>query len=246
MDSLVDADVQRARDGDARRVVEDAARVPDASPGRVIFPYPLAAIPARYAIERGDWRHAMKLAPPGSHVLFAEALTYFARALGAARSGAPEAATRAVHQSEELRDEITRAHNDDWSAEAAVTHLSAVAWATWAHGQPEEALRLMRRAADLEDERQFMTPGRLMPARELLGDLLLALQRPAEALTAFEASQKRAPERFRGLYGAAQAATQSNDIAQAKRYFARLVEMAGQGDGRPELAQARAFLATHP
>jgi uncharacterized protein HemY len=104
----------------------------------------------------------------------------------------------------------------------------------------------MRRAADLEDERQFMTPGRLVPARELLGELLLELQRPAEALTAFVASQQRAPERFRSLYGAAQAAAQSGDIAQAQRYFGRLVAMAGQGDGRPELAQARAFLAAHP
>jgi tetratricopeptide (TPR) repeat protein len=246
MDYLVYAYLQMARDGDARRVVADAARVPDASPGRVLFPYPLAAIPARYAIERGDWRHAMALTPPGSHVRFVEALTYFARALGAARNGAPEAAMRAVHQIEGLRDEITRAHNDDWTAEAEVTHLSAAAWATWAQGQPEEALRLMRHAADLEDERQFMTPGRLVPARELLGELLLALQRPAEALTAFEASQQRAPERFRSLYGSAQAAVHSNDIAQAKRYFARLVEMASQGDERPELAQARAFLAAHP
>jgi hypothetical protein len=246
MDYLVYAYLQLARDGDARRVVEDAARVPDASPGRVIFPYPLAAIPARYAIERGDWRHAMTLTPPGSPVRFAEALTYFARALGAARSGAPEAAMRAVHQIAGLRDEITRAHNDDWTAEAEVTHLSAAAWATWAQDQPEEALRLMRRAADLEDERQFTTPGRLVPARELLGDLLLALQRPAEALTEFEASQKRAPERFRGLYGAAQAAAQSGDMTQAQRYFGRLVEIAGQGDGRPELAQARAFLAARP
>src|SRR5262249_45192200 len=97
-----------------------------------------------------------------------------------------------------------------------------------------------------EDERQFTTPGRLVPARELLGDLLLALQRPAKALPEFAASQQRAPERFRGLYGAAQAAAQSGDMAQAKDYFGRLVEMAGQGDGRPELAQARAFLAAHP
>jgi hypothetical protein len=192
MDFLAYAYLQLARDDDARRVVEDAARMLDASPGHFIFPYPLAAIPARYAIERGNWRQAMTLTPPGSHVPFVENLTYFARALGAARSGAPDAAMRAVHQIEGLRDEITRAHNDDWTAEAEVTHLSAAAWATWAKGQPEEALRLMRRAADIEDEWQFMTPGRLVPGRELLGELLLALQRPAEALTEFEASQKRA------------------------------------------------------
>ena len=106
----------------------------------------------------------------------------------------------------------------------------------------------MRRAADTEDtsEKHIMTPGRIVPARELLGELLLELRRPAEALTEFEASQRREPERFRGIYGAAQAAAQSGDLAQAKHYFARLVEMAGQGDGRPELAQARAFLAANP
>ena len=135
---------------------------------------------------------------------------------------------RAVHQIAGLRDAITRAHNDDWTAEAEVTHLSAAAWATWAQGQPEEALRLMRRAADLEDARQFTTPGRLVPARELLGELLLALQRPAEALTVFAASQQRAPERFRGLYGTAQAAAHSGDMAQAQRYFGRLVAIAGR------------------
>ena len=101
MDYLVYAYLQLARDADARRVVEDAARVPDASPGRFIFPYPITAIPARYAIERGDWRQAMTLTPPGSHVRFAEALTYFARALGAARDRRGH--QRGVHRAAERR-----------------------------------------------------------------------------------------------------------------------------------------------
>lgn len=91
-----------------------------------------------------------------------------------------------------------------------------------------------------------MTPGRLLPARELLGELLLELKRPAEALREFETSQQREPDRFRGLYGAAQAAAQNGDLAKAKRYFARLVENGGQGAERPELAKARAFLAANP
>jgi len=248
MDYLVYAYLQLARDGDARRVVEDAALVPDAYPGRFIFPYQIAAIPARYAIERGDRHQAMTLSPPGSQIRFAEALTHFARALGAARSGDPEAATREVQHLEGLRDGIKHVHNDYWATEVEVSRLGAAAWTAWAQGKSEEALRLMRRAADTEDtsEKHIMTPGRIVPARELLGELLLELRRPAEALTEFEASQRREPERFRGIYGAAQAAAQSGDVAQAKRYFARLVEMAGQGDGRPELAQARAFLAAHP
>jgi predicted Zn-dependent protease len=95
-------------------------------------------------------------------------------------------------------------------------------------------------------EKHIVTPGRIVPARELLGEMLLALKRPAEALKEFEASRLREPERFRGYYGAAQAAAQSGDRTKAKRYFAKLVEMAGQGAARPELAQARAFLAANP
>ena len=106
----------------------------------------------------------------------------------------------------------------------------------------------MRSAADIEDknEKHIVTPGRIVPARELLGDMLLELKRPAEALAEFEASQRREPDRFRGLYGAAQAATQSGDTAKAKRYYGRLIEIAGQGTARPELVQARTFLAANP
>lgn len=96
-----------------------------------------------------------------------------------------------------------------------------------------------------KSEKHIVTPGRILPARELLGDMLLELKRPAEALREFQASQTREPERFRGLYGAAQAAAQSGDVEKAKRYFARLVEMAAQGEARPELTEARKFLAAN-
>jgi tetratricopeptide (TPR) repeat protein len=129
-----------------------------------------------------------------------------------------------------------------------VSRLAAAAWTALAQGQRDDALRLMRSAADIEDknEKHIVTPGRLLPARELLGEMLLELKRPDEALQEFETSQTREPERFRGLYGAAQAAAQSGDKAKAKQYFARLVEVAGQGAARPELAQARTFLAANP
>ena len=105
----------------------------------------------------------------------------------------------------------------------------------------------MRSAADIEDksEKHIVTPGRIAPARELLGDLLLAMKRPAEALAAFEASQLREPDRYRGLSGAALAASQSGDRAKARTYYARLVEVAGGGAARPELVQARAFLSAN-
>jgi uncharacterized protein HemY len=103
----------------------------------------------------------------------------------------------------------------------------------------------MRTAANTEDknEKHIVTPGRIVPARELLGDMLLELKQPALALKEFEASHKREPDRYRGLSGAAQAAAQSGDVAKAKHYYARLMEVAGGGDPRPELARARTFLA---
>jgi len=232
MDYMEYAYLQLARDKDATRIVEEAARVSGAN--RFSGPYALAAIPARYAVEPSKYP-------------FADALTYFARALGAARSGDPASADSDVQQLAQLRDALKAAKNDYWATEVEVSRLGASAWTAFARGRHEEALGLMRSAADLEDkgEKHIVTPGRIVPARELLGDMLLELKRPAEALKEFEASQTREPDRFRGLYGAAQAAAQSGDIAKAKRYFSRLVEMAGQGDPRPELTGARSFLAAN-
>ncbi|HYB42176.1 MAG TPA: hypothetical protein VEL75_10430 [Candidatus Methylomirabilis sp.] len=248
MDYMVYAYLQLARDGDARRVVVEATQISTAGAARFTAPYALAAIPARYAVERGDWTQAAKLEPVASTFPFTEALTYFARALGAARTGDVAAAEREVQQLAVRRDALKTAKNEYWANEVEVSRLGASAWTAWAEGKPDEAVGLMQRAADIEDrsEKHIVTPGRIAPARELLGELLLELKRPAEALQAFEASQMREPDRFRGLYGAAQAAAQSGDGAKARRYYARLVTVAGQGDPRPELAQARAFLAANP
>ena len=217
------------------------------SANRYAGPYALAAIPARYAIERGEWSQAAKVEPIPSKYPFADALTYFARALGAARSGDPASAESDVQQLAQLRDALRIAKNEYWANEVEVSRLGAAAWVAWGRGKQEEALGLMRSAADMEDksEKHIVTPGRILPARELLGDMLLELKQPAEALKEFEASQTREPDRFRGLYGAAQAAAQSGDIGKAKRYFTRLVDIAGQGQPRPELAEARKFLSAN-
>jgi tetratricopeptide (TPR) repeat protein len=202
-------------------------------------------MPARYVIERGDWRSAAKLHAVRSQYPYADALTYFARALGAARSGDGAMAEKDVQQLNALRDALKSAKDDYWATEVEVSRLGAAAWAALARGKHEEALSLMRSAADIEDraEKHIVTPGRIVPARELLGDMLLELKRPAEALREFESSQTREPDRFRGLHGAAKAAAESGDVTKAQRYFARLVEIAGQADPRPELAEARKFLS---
>jgi len=246
MDYMTYAYLQLARDGDARRVIEETAAVTGFASHA--GPYGQAAIPARYAIERGDWKQAVTLEPRTSKFPYTAALTHFARALGAARSGDAVAAEKDVQELARIRDTLKAAKNEYWATEVEVSRLGAAAWTALALGKREEALGLMRSAADIEDknEKHIVTPARIVPARELLGEMLLELKRPADALKEFEASHVREPERFRGYVGAAQAAAQSGDKAKAKRYFARLVELAGQSTARPELAQARAFLAANP
>src|SRR5205814_3887136 len=137
-----------------------------------------------------------------------------------------------------LRDALKAAKSEYWATEVEVSRVGVAAWTALAQGKSDEALTLMRGAADAEDrsEKHIVTPGRILPARELLGDMLLELKRPAEALKEFELTQMREPERFRSSYGAAQAAAQSGDRVKARRYFTKLLEMTGQGAARPELA----------
>src|SRR5215468_7918360 len=248
MDYMVYAYLQLARDADARRVLEDSAAASGAATTRFAGPYAQSAMPARYAVERGDWKQAAALTPSPSQWPFTVALTYYARALGAARRGDPAAAEQNVQELVKLRDALKAAKSEYWATEVEVSRVSGAAWTALAQGKPDEALALMRAAADMEDksEKHIVTPGRIVPAREALGDMLLEVKRPADALKEFEASHVREPERFRGYYGAAQAAAQAGDKAKARGYYAKLVAMADPGSTRPEVAQARAFLAANP
>jgi tetratricopeptide (TPR) repeat protein len=146
-----------------------------------------------------------------------------------------------------LRDRLKAAKNEYWANEVEVMRLTSVAWVALARKNGDEALDLMRQAADIEDksEKNIVTPGRLLPARELLGDMLLELERPTDALKEYEASQQREPNRYRGLYGAAQAAAQSGNRDKARDYFSKLIELAGSGDLRPEMEKARRYLASN-
>jgi len=247
MDYLTYAYLQLARDGDARKTFDEARTLTGTNPARATGPYALAAMPARYALERGAWRDAARLQPTPSSFPFTEALTHFARALGAARSGDPAAAHQDVERIAALRDELKAAKSEDWVNEVEVLRLAALAWVALAQTKGDDALVRMRQAADIEDKREknIITPGRLLPARELLGDMLLELKRPAEALIEYEASQRREPNRYRGLYGAAQAAAQSGNRDKAWRNFSKLIELAGSGDLRPETQQARRYLASN-
>jgi tetratricopeptide (TPR) repeat protein len=245
MDYLVYAYLQLARDTDAQRVVEEAPGVRGTEQVRST-PYALAAIPARFAIERGAWKEAAQLQPQATRFQFTAALTHFARALGAARSGDAAAAERDVQELARIVDALKAAKDAYWTTEVEVQRLGAAAWVAFAKGDREAALGLMRAAADLEDksEKSAVSPGRLVPAHELLGDMLLESSRPAEALAEYERSQVREPNRFRSLYGAGQAAAQSGNRDKARFYFSKLSEMAGSGDLRPEMEKARRYLAS--
>src|SRR5262249_42908030 len=195
--------------------------------------------------ERGDWKRASTLDILPNDFAFTPALTNYARGLGAARLGNAAAAEREADELGRLQQELVAKNDKYWATEVEVQRLTVLAWAELAKGSQAAALETMRKAADLEDtsEKSPVSPGRLLPAREVLGEMLLELKRPREALKEFEASAKRDPNRFRGFYGAAVAAQRSGDARKAREYFTKLSQLAAKGGPRPELEQARTFLA---
>ncbi|MFZ4406819.1 MAG: hypothetical protein ACOYOH_05745 [Paracraurococcus sp.] len=245
-DYAVYADLQLARDAAALGLMERAftVKVP-ANAGQVVA-YPTAAMPARYAMERGDWNAAAQLIPPAGGTPFTQALSWFAKAVGAARSGQPALAEQAAAELATRQRALTAAGNVYWAKEVEIQQRTAMAWIAFAGKNTAMGLRLMREAADLEDrnEKHIVTPGRILPARELLGDMLLEAGQPAAALDEYEASQQREPNRFRGYAGAARAAAMAGDAEKAATQYRRLLTLAETADTqRPEIMQARAFLA---
>ena len=199
-------------------------------------------------VERGDWKGAAALAVRPTKFAYMSAITHFARALGAARSGNPNAGWVDAGKLAEARDQLQAAKDAYWSEQVDIQLQVASAWLLLADGKTAEALALMRSAADAEDktEKSPVTPGPLAPARELYGAMLLERGQTADALAAFEATLAKEPNRFRALAGAAAAAERSGDKAKARSYHARLADQAnGSTSERPELAQARRYLASN-
>jgi hypothetical protein len=250
-DYLVYAYLQTCQDGEAKRVVEETAAVSKVDQEVFLAAYAFAAIPARYALERRRWSAAaaLQVRPAGfpwAQFRYAEAITYFARALGAARSGKPSAARGDIEKLSAIQKALAQVKQDyDWSAQVEVQRLVALAWTAHAEGDNDGALLWMRSAADLEDrtEKHPVSPGPVLPARELLGELFMELNQPALAFPEFETVLRTSPKRFNSTYGAARSAELSGDRKMANERYAELLKLCGQADTqRLEVQNARAYL----
>ncbi|MFL6820566.1 MAG: tetratricopeptide repeat protein [Bradyrhizobium sp.] len=246
-DYLVYAYLQLGRDKEARGVVdeiESAQFGPDAYGAA----FARAASPARYAVERGDWVGAANLKVEASKFPHVMAITHFARAIGAARSGNPEAAKADMAKLGELRAKLQEAKNDYWAGQVDVQQQAADAWILYAEGKYEAALKAMSSAVEAEDktEKSPVTPGPLAPAREMYGFMLLERGMNTEALAAFESTMAKEPNRFNSYIGTGKAAQALGDKAKARANYEALIALAQASDSdRPALAAARSFLASN-
>ena len=241
LDYMVYAYLQQGRSAAAAEVVGRAVESAGDRYYGGLLGYNALAMPARFALERNDWEAAAALPVPGEALAYVEAIPRFARAIGAARLGRPEAARAEIARLAELETALAT-EGSDWAARVGAQRLAAEAWATWAEGDPEAALDLARRAADLEEtvEKHPVTPGPLLPARELYADMLMEAGQPAEAAAAYAATLEREPRRARALYGAGRAAQAAGDGEAAAGYAAELLEVMAQADAdRPEPEWAR-------
>ncbi len=250
MDYMAFGELQQARDEEAGKIVRETAGLQKVNVENFPAAYAFAAIPSRYALERRDWKQAaaLKLSPPGlawEKFPQAESVLVFSRALGAARLGMAGPARQDLKRLEELKAAMVAANIAYWPSQTDFQIRAIAAWIALAENQPSQALELMRQAADMEDasDKHPVTPGNVVPSRLLLGEMLLELKRPAEALVELKRSLARDPNRYQTIAAAARAARAAGDTSAASRYYAELVRLGEKAQARrPELAEARDFL----
>jgi tetratricopeptide (TPR) repeat protein len=253
-DYMVYAYLQFAQDEAAHQLVESATQVFSRinSPGKTIGAaspaagyFAHAAIPARYCLERHAWAEAAALQPYTSPYPYTDAITWFARGLGAAHLRDLATARASVDTLASLRDKLASSKEAYWSNQVEIQRKEVAAWIAFAQGSPQDALKLIHAAVEQEDatEKNVVTPGPLIPARELLGQLLLELNRPSEALREFQAALINEPNRLWSVFGAAQSARLAGDSKAAGTFSAQLLALTAHADpGRPELTQFRTAL----
>lgn len=256
-DYLLYAYLQTGRDAAAKQVLEHLPELesrlnPDAvpigaAPASAAY-FAMAAMPARYALERGDWDAASRLEVRSTKYPYSDAVTWFARGLGAARAGRAVAARNAARQLAAIHRRLIEAHEGYWALQVEIQQIDVLAWAALADKDAAAALAEMHHAIELESatEKSVVTPGPLAPATELAGEMLLELHRPGDALLQFEATLNKEPKRFRSLFGAAEAARLIGNVGLARRYATILLEVCAHADrpDRADLALARGLASS--
>jgi hypothetical protein len=247
LDYLVYGYLQQAQDAAAKKVVDEArAIMADLAgrkydSGRPTAHFAIAAIEARWALERGKWAEAAVIEPRATRFAHTDSMIHFARAVGAARSGNATRGRADVDRLGALKDAMKDPY---WAEQIEIQRRAAAAWVSRAEGKANDGFALMRSAVELEasTEKHNITPGPIVTARELLGDMLMDAGQPGPAGQAYEGSLTVAPNRFKALYGVAKSAERAGDRAKAKTYYAKLLDTAKAADTpRPELAEAKAF-----
>jgi tetratricopeptide (TPR) repeat protein len=246
-DFMAYAYLQLGQDIKARGLIQDSMAIKKIIGIPMVAEMARAAVSARYMLERQDWQGAAQLQPLGTSYPMAEAITQFARAMGAARSGDAAAAQTDIDKLKERRAALEKAGQGYWAGQVEIQILGAQAWTAQGQGNKSDALKFMRAAADLEDasEKHVAMENRLYPMRELLADMLMAQGEAAAALKEYETSLKNAPMRLRGFYGTAKAAEAAGDAKKARAYFEKLARLTRHADGdRPELRETKQRLAS--
>jgi Tfp pilus assembly protein PilF len=257
-DYQVYAYLQTAQDEAARKVLQALPKIASRFDPKMVVSgaaapdagyFALAAIPARFALERRDWQRAVQLEPRATPFPYTEAMTWFARGMAAARLHDMPKAQASIVALRDIRTRLEKANQSYWAGQAEIQGLEVNAWTLFAGGRKQLALTMMKSAADMEDstEKLAITPGPLAPARELMGEMLLEFNEPTQGLEQFEETLKREPNRFRALYGAARAAQLSGKMETSRKYFAELLKMCEQADKTPrdEILAAKKAVLPH-
>jgi hypothetical protein len=245
MDYLEYAYLQTGQDAEAKAVLDERRAMSVMDFGTDLTAgYAAAAIPARYALDLRRWSEAAALDPTAVPSPVSKAIIFHAKAIGMARTGDLAGAKQAIASLEQLHADLAQAKEDYWSGQIDIQRREAAGWLLYAEHENDEAVAMMRSAAEMEDatEKHPVTPGAVIPAHEMLGDLLLETKRPSEALAQFEISLQAAPNRFNALYGAAKSAELAGNASKAGQYYSGLMKVAAEGSPRRQLQEAGVYL----
>lgn len=251
LDYLMYGYLQKGENDMAKKQLDYLQTIDVVTPTNFKVAYAFAAMPARYALENKNWQAAANIKLPNAGINWKdhpwqEGIIHFARLMGAVHTGNLNAANAELRDLNKIQ-EVLLAQKDAYKAnQVKVQATTGEAWIRLKEGKKDEALRLMNLAADMEDktEKHPVTPGEVVPARELLGDMYMQMNDPKKALVAYEEDLKRHNNRFNGLYGAALAAQKSGNTAQARSYFNQLLSFINPANNqRAEINAARQFLA---